>query len=444
MATQSTELATYTITERLIAVRASAIAWIDKVIFAVLDQGLISGSNFVMGILLARWLSEEQYGAYALAFSIFLLLSQFYISLLLEPMCVFGGSIYRSRLRGYLGSLLWMHLGTALAIFLVLGIATLVARLMHASANLPSALAAVTIASPCILLFWLLRRAFYLELAPAAAVISAIFYCVLVLGGLFILYRHALLSAFTAFLLMAFGALMTSAFSMLRLKPILRLRHLAPSLRESWSEHWSYGRWSLATAALIWLPSNFYFPVVSASAGMAGAGELKALLNLALPMGHTATALSLLFQPYASRINHQHGSGPLRSFTGKISLLYAGGGIAYWSLLVIFRAQLVHFLYGGHYQNLVALVPWLALASVLQISLAGPSIGLRAMESPASVFVAYAASGAVAVLAGIPLTMALGVQGVIISMMLSSVVGFTVAMFLLHRKANALANAAAQ
>jgi O-antigen/teichoic acid export membrane protein len=134
----------------------------------------------------------------------------------------------------------------------------------------------------------------------------------------------------------------------------------------------------------------------------------------------------------------------LRSFTGKISLLYAGGGIAYWSLLVIFRAQLVHFLYGGHYQNLVALVPWLALASVLQISLAGPSIGLRAMESPASVFVAYAASGAVAILAGIPLTMALGVQGVIISMMLSSVVGFTVAMFLLHRKANALANAAAQ
>jgi O-antigen/teichoic acid export membrane protein len=112
--------------------------------------------------------------------------------------------------------------------------------------------------------------------------------------------------------------------------------------------------------------------------------------------------------------------------------------------LVIFRAQIVHFLYGGHYENLVALVPWLALASVLQISLAGPSIGLRAMESPASVFVAYAASGAVAVLVGIPLTWALGVQGVIVSMMLSSVVGFAVALYLLHRKTNAVANAVAQ
>jgi O-antigen/teichoic acid export membrane protein len=444
MASISIKMAAYTITERLVAVRTTAVAWMDKVILAVLDQGLISGSNFVMGILLARWLSPVQYGAYALAFSIFLLLSQFHTSLLLEPMCVFGGSIYRSRLRGYLGSLLWMHLGTALAIFLVLGIATSVARALHASANLPSALAAVTVASPCILLFWLLRRAFYLELSPAAAVLSAVFYCVLVLGGLFIIYRHGFLSAFTAFLLMAFGALMTSAFSMLRLKPILRLKNLSPSLRESWGQHWIYGRWSLATAALLWLPSNFYFPVVSASAGMAGAGELKALLNLALPIGNTAAALSLLFQPYASRLNHQHGSSRLGSFAGRVSLLYAGCGLAYWSLLVIFRAQIVHFLYGGNYQNLVALVPWLALASVLQISLAGPAIGLRAMESPASVFVAYAASGAVAVLAGIPLTWALGVQGVIVSMMLSSVVGFTVAFYLLHRKVNSVANAVAQ
>jgi hypothetical protein len=30
---------------------------------AVLDQGLISGSNFLVGILLARWLAPAEYGA---------------------------------------------------------------------------------------------------------------------------------------------------------------------------------------------------------------------------------------------------------------------------------------------------------------------------------------------------------------------------------------------
>src|SRR5256884_9166326 len=47
--------------------------WLIKGMYAVLDQGLISGSNFLLGILLARWTGAEQYGAYALAFAIFIL-----------------------------------------------------------------------------------------------------------------------------------------------------------------------------------------------------------------------------------------------------------------------------------------------------------------------------------------------------------------------------------
>src|ERR1700710_657884 len=87
---------------RVARVREQATAWMGRVFLAVADQGLISGSNFAIGILLARWMKPEQYGAYALAFSVFLLLSQFHGSIVLEPMAVFGSSTYRSRLRGYL------------------------------------------------------------------------------------------------------------------------------------------------------------------------------------------------------------------------------------------------------------------------------------------------------------------------------------------------------
>jgi hypothetical protein len=88
----------------------SVLPWATKGGLAIVDQGLISGSNFLLGILLARWLMPEQYGAYALAFSAFLLLSFLYHSLLLEPMAVFSGSTYHRSLRGYLGALVWIHL----------------------------------------------------------------------------------------------------------------------------------------------------------------------------------------------------------------------------------------------------------------------------------------------------------------------------------------------
>src|SRR5271170_1290937 len=68
------------------------VRWITKGGLAILDQGLISGSNFLIGILLARWLMPAQYGAFALAFSVFLLLSYVYQSFLAEPQAVFSGS----------------------------------------------------------------------------------------------------------------------------------------------------------------------------------------------------------------------------------------------------------------------------------------------------------------------------------------------------------------
>src|SRR5579863_1711916 len=86
---------TVTAWQRLKGALLRAAPWASKSGFAVADQGFISGSNFVLSILLARWMGADQYGAYALAFSIFILLSLLYLSMVLEPMAVFGASTYR-------------------------------------------------------------------------------------------------------------------------------------------------------------------------------------------------------------------------------------------------------------------------------------------------------------------------------------------------------------
>src|SRR4051794_9190172 len=144
-----------------VAVRNSR-PWCTKAFFAIVDQGLISGSNFAMGILLARWLGPTQYGAYALAFATFVLLSLVYQSLLLEPMSVFGPSTYRKNLRGYTGKLIWIHGTIAFGTFSVMAIAASTMGHFPSFAGLPSALIGAAVAAPCVLLFWLARRVFYL------------------------------------------------------------------------------------------------------------------------------------------------------------------------------------------------------------------------------------------------------------------------------------------
>jgi O-antigen/teichoic acid export membrane protein len=413
--------------------RLSGLPWVKKGSLAIVDQALISGSNFLIGILLARWLPPDQYGAYALAFSTFLLLSLAYQSLLLEPQSVFGSSAYLDSPRQYLGALLWAHGALALAIFIILGISAGAAHELGGPGNFSGALAGVAFAAPCILLFWLARGACYVRQAPQHAAAGALLYSVLVLGGLLVLFPRGLLSPFTAFVLMGLGALATSTVLLIRLNPTLKLGRDNPTLSRVAQQHWIYGRWALASSVMTWIPWNIHYALLGHFSGMAAAGGLRALVNLMLPLAQSCNALSLLITPYASRTHAQGGAASLDGLSWRITSLFVGGGVAYWAVIILLRASALRFLYDGRYGALAHLVPWVAIASVLWTAVYGPAIVLRAKQAPALVFCAYSASAAIALVTAAPASRAFGLQGTVWAIILSSAVGLAVALFLVHR-----------
>jgi O-antigen/teichoic acid export membrane protein len=401
---------------------------------AVVDQGLIAGSNFVIGILLARWLAPEQYGAYAVAFAVFLLLAMLYQALLLEPLGVFGASAYGDRVRGYIHSLLRVYLVTALAIFLSLCIAAGVAFRLEQADGLPGGLLGLAFSAPCVLLFWLIRRAFYLQASPAAAVWGALLYCALALGGLYVAYRIHRLSPLSAFLLMGLGAIGGSVFLFSYLRAHLPRGETAPSVRETWQRHWRYGKWALASAALMWVPANIFYPLVSSFNGMAQAGQLKALMNFATPMLQLYAALSLLLVPYAARVYAQKGCVGAREATQRIMLLCVSGAALYWAVLLVFQRTIFRLLYSGRYSEVEYLMPVVALASVSLSAFFGPATVLRAMEAPESVFRAVFVASVISVSVGVPATKVLGVEGGVWGVAISETIAFVAVTILLRRK----------
>ncbi len=405
---------------------STSVSWLGKGVFAILDQGAIAASNFLISLLLARQVLPEQYGAYALAFELFLLLTVFYASFILEPMSVFGASVYRERLREYLGTILRVHLWVALGTLLVVGSSAWLVHRLARSEALAMALAGVAIAAPLLFFFWVARRAFYIKLAPRAAALGALAYCVTVLGGLALLYRLRLLSPFAAFILMGLGALVTGPLLVSRLKPVFQ-RTAELSLLDVVRRHWSYGRWALASSVATWAAGAVCYFALSGFHGLADTGSYKALLNLSSPVGQGFAALSLLSLPYASRVHHQDGTAGLKRVAWRLTLLYAGGTAAYFALVVLFRGPLLHLLYGGKYLEVLSLVPWVGLGAVLRIASTAQAIPLRASQSPYLVFVAYGASGVVAVLLGVPLIWAYGLRGAVFATVLSNATGLIVA-----------------
>jgi O-antigen/teichoic acid export membrane protein len=414
--------------------RQQVIPWAMKGGLAILDQGLITGSNFVIGILLARWMAPEQYGAYAVAFAVFLLVAMLYQALLIEPMAVFGAAAYRDCIRGYLKALMWVHMATALPMFLALLIAAQVAFRRGEPGGLPGALLAIALSGPCVLLFWLVRRAFYLRLSPAPAVWGATLYCALTMGGLFVAFRLHLLSPFSALLLMGLGAIGATTFLLSYLRMHLPKGEAAPTVRETWQKHWHYGRWALGSAAMMWIPANIFYPLVSSFNGMAHAGELKALMNFAAPMLQLYSALSGLLLPYAARVHADYSHAGAQKVVRRLTLLCVSGAVVYWAILLVFQKPIFQILYSGRYSEVEYLMPVVGLASISGSAFFGPATVLRAMESPSSVFGAVFVSSLVSVLVGVPATKMLGVQGAVWGMAIAETLAFVIAMALLRRK----------
>jgi O-antigen/teichoic acid export membrane protein len=401
---------------------------------AVFDQGLVTGSNFALAILLARWLTPVQYGAYAVAFSIFVLIAMLYQALLLEGMSVFGASVFRNCLRGYLKSMVSLCLAAAAAIFIALAVSAGIAFKIAPSSGLPGALAGVAIATPLILLFWLAKRTFYLQLTPGPSAAGAFFYSAMIIGGLLLIDHRGLISPFSAFTLMGFSALGTSIILFTHLKFRLPAGTSAPTLSDTWRRHWKYGRWAVLAEFSKWVPAYMFYPLLSSSWGIAQAGELRALMNYNAAIFQTYAALSSLLLPYAAQVHRREGGPATIALAKRIALCFVSGGLLYWGVLLIFKGPIFHFLYAGRYMELAGLLPAVALISIFWSASLGPANALRAMESSGSVLAAVCVSSTIAVAVGIPLTRALGLSGAIWSMVLSEGLALSMTVILLRRK----------
>ena len=414
--------------------KSTVLRWVTKGGLAVVDQGLTTGSNFLISILLARWLPPEQYGAYAVAFAIYLLIIMLYQSVLLEPMSVYGPSAYRDRLRSYFKSLWVFHLAASLLIFFLLIISAGIAFRLRAGGSLAGALAGIALAAPLVLLVWLVKRAFYLQLLPGPPAASAFIYCALVLTGLALFHSYGVLSPFSALLLIGIAGLGSAIPLLLYLLRGLPSAAGPVSLSEAWGRHWGYGRWALASYALQWVPNSIFYPIVSSLSGMAEAGQLRALMNFSSPVFQGYTALVSLLLPYAARIHHQKGSAKSGVFARRISGLFVSGAVVYWCLLLLFREPAFRVLYSGKYMDVTYLLPIVALSSIFWCAFVGPATALRAMDSPASILVAVSISSIVSAAVGVPSTWAFGIKGALWSIAAAQLLGAVAIHFVLRRK----------
>ena len=385
---------------------------LKKGVAALLDQLFFACGNLLTTIVLARWLSKTDYGAFSVVQSWFFLLANAHGALVTEPLMVFGTSMEPSQFRGYSKRVLsghWLLTGLFSA-----GLAVASAVLWNAgsSAMAPALLAAV-VATPLILLGWLVRRTCHLKFEFRRAAAGSAFSSVLILAGLFAASKRGIVSAPVAFLIMGLAGLVS--WTVIAWLQNLNSKGSAEFVPRGpvFARHWNFGRWSLLAEGLSWITGEIWSVVVPIFLGLPALAAVAAAGNLFKPLHPLNQSISNLLLPLLSRTGRPGEEGgwhnPVR-LTYAFLALVTGVTILYGIAVAALARPIFGLLYGGRYSPDGLMWPFVAAYTASAVNLV-PSCAIKSSGDTKSLFRAWIAPSLLVLVLAVPAIRIWGLSG---------------------------------
>jgi O-antigen/teichoic acid export membrane protein len=373
-----------------------------------LDQGLVSGVNFLMGIMLTRFLGISNYGLFALGWILVLVMSSIQQAVIIAPMYKLFPE--KKQISEYLRGLLGIQIYFSLFAVLISFIAIKVGVLFNASWDIPGIgfLLPAIVGLYCLHDF-LRRRNFTLNLSESTLKMDMITYG-LQIPMVYALHHFELLSLTTVlwvwFILLILGILVA-----LRPKDISFGKY---GISQIIVEHWAYSKHLFWTAILQWCSGNFFILVAGASLGTSAVGIIRIAQNIVGVLHVLFLALENLIPIQAAKVYFsQKWQGLLLFFKqvmfrfGLISLLLLG-------IIAFFRKELIEFLYGVEYIQYAHILLQFTVLYILVFTGTILRFFIRTIAVNKIIFQAYILTSVCSLLTASPLIDKYGIQGVVI------------------------------
>jgi O-antigen/teichoic acid export membrane protein len=396
------------------------------VAYSFLDQALAVGANFLVNVMLARTQSKEEYGMFALSYSVFTFLAALHNSAILEPYTVYGSGRYRNRFSEYLR--LMVRVNAYLGVLITMLLLLVCLALYWASPQYVSrALLGLGVTVGILLSGLFLRRVFYIQRRPAFAAQASLICFVTVASALWFVARASLLNGFSVFVILALGWIAAG----LCLGKKLALGHSAESFLDSepgyWSEHWKYSKWVFSTAFVFQLTTQGYYWILAGFLTVKDVAGLRAMQMLVAPIDQVFIALSFLVIPALAARYASKRMGNFLSFTKRYGLAVVSVTALFAFAVRLVGRPVMHWLYAGKFDDLAPMVYILAFLPLTMGIGNVMGSALNAAEKPKLVFYAYLCSGTATLLGGIPMVIRFGLPGAVYGLLLSAGV-YTAAM----------------
>ena len=400
-----------TLRERLGGVWQLAHRWKRRVLFAFVDQGVYSLTNFLLTIFYASWLPLDEFGRYVVVWTVALFIEAIQVSLIVDSLpAIISRHGRRNRARLDTAAF-WVTAGysgiTSLA---------LAAAAVALSAWRPlyvDALLALALVNPLQRFYLLCRRLAYIRDRQDIAAVMAVLYGAVSIGGAVALALADALSLPAVILVWGLGALAAVLGAMVldvgRPRAFRRL-----SVYWLAAEIWRSGRWLSGAAVASWISNWAVFPLVAATTGAGTAGIIRALQNLLTPIVQLNAALHLAVLPRVADKVADVGAHYGRRFAWRGTALFSAIAAGYCAVILAAAPLILPVVYRRPEIAASARLLWpLAAAIVLDAVRQASAISLLANRRTRIVFIARWLALAVFAIGALVLHSLMGFEGIL-------------------------------
>ncbi|MGO3742261.1 lipopolysaccharide biosynthesis protein [Kerstersia sp.] len=317
-----------------------------------LDQAWLSALNLVLGLVLIRLATKDEYGVYSQLFVGGLFITTVVDALLTHPLMTALPGLEPLTRQALLQRLSRLQLGLAVGLALLGGVAYGVAAHQAGDAQIvPIAL------SFMLYLLSSSRREYqrglsYIEGEPKRAlIVDGIYGVVLALGVAVLAWQRAWLHLPGIFLVLS----LANGVALLCSRRRVRLDAM-PDLRQPMAQLWQRGKWALPGALMSWVVNYSYLYMTALWVGAAGSAELNASRLLLMPVSLCVIAWAKVGAPTLSRTLQAQDTARLRRILGGSAVGLTVLALGYLVLVCLLLPLLEKYVLGPDYAGVQSLV----------------------------------------------------------------------------------------
>lgn len=356
-----------------------------KTSWAFLDQALVSGTNFLSNILLAKYLGIEEFGVYVLIVLGILLFSSIFQSLVTVPMMNITPKTYSKR--EYLKVVKLQCLGFSLLLSLIAFLITNLSFVFDKNWDLSNLSLLITVLIFVTLNQDFVRRYYYVKESPKLSFFSDFIRNFLFLVGTTILFLYYSLTLKKTLLLL----ILANVLGIIPFYTIYTNLSIGiVNFKTYFLRNWMFSKWLLASSIIQWISDNTFMLGAGAFIGATAVGAQKAAQSL-FGITHIFfyTLENIVPLKIATHVRNNDRDG-IQKYTIKLVLIGLLIVSFFSAVFLIFKNTLFETIFNKDYLPYTNLLYYVAIF-YMSLALTGPiSYVIKATENTKILFLAQA------------------------------------------------------